>query len=71
MDFLKGYKTYIGLFISMMGMLSAQLGWDWWNAVSGDVQAALNQLAAFGGLAFAVYGKFMAAKREKKLESGG
>ena len=67
MDFFAGAKTFIGLAISMMGTLSMSFGWTWWAEIAPNVQELINQLLAFGGLAFATYGKIMAAMREKAL----
>lgn len=55
-----GFKTYIGIAITMFGTVAQMAGWDWWSAVSGDVSTAANQILALAGTAFAIYGRFVA-----------
>ena len=63
MDFLPGVKTYIGIALTLFGTLATTLHWDWWGAISGDVNTIANQIVALVGGAIAIYGKIMASKR--------
>ena len=55
MEYLKGKKTFIGLFIALLGAIGV------FKYVSeGDLTTTLNTLAELGGLAFAAYGRYKA-----------
>jgi hypothetical protein len=63
MDFLPGAKTFIGLAIALLGTLATALHWDWWGAISPDVETAANTVVSLVGIVIGIYGKFMANKR--------
>ena len=59
-NLLPGFKTYIGIFLTLVGTLAQAFGWDWWAGISGDVGTVANQvLAAVGGV-IAIYGRAVA-----------
>jgi hypothetical protein len=53
-ELLAGYKTYIGLAITLIGVVATKAGW------SVDATGLANDIATFGGLAIAVVGRFVA-----------
>lgn len=50
-----GYKTYIGVAITVLGSVSALLGWN-----VGDLAGLQDQVIALVGAALAIYGRFVA-----------
>ena len=51
---LSGYKTYIGIFITVVGTLSGLFGWN-----LGDLAGVQDQIIALIGAALALYGRFV------------
>jgi hypothetical protein len=49
-----GYKTYIGIGITVLGSLSALFGWN-----LGDLAGLQDQVIALVGAALAIYGRFV------------
>lgn len=66
MDFMKGYKTWVGLAMTIMGMLSSQFGWTWWDATAESTRLAIEQGFMTVGSMLAVYGNYMSHRREKQ-----
>lgn len=63
MNFLKGYKTYLGLIMMGVGMVSTRYGF---NITEGDVTGIMDNLnlaLEAGGGAIAIYGRIMAGKK--------
>lgn len=56
---LSGYKTYIGVAISILGSLSSLLGWD-----LGDLAGLQDQLIAIVGGLIAIYGRYVAKPKD-------
>lgn len=56
-DFLAGYKTYIGLAITVIAWIATKAGWHV------DAAGLANDIATGLGLAIAVYGRFAAGQR--------
>lgn len=54
---LSGYKTYIGIAITVIGSLSGLFGWN-----LGDLAGLQDQIIALVGAALAIYGRFAVGK---------
>lgn len=54
---LEGYKTYIGIAITIIGSLSALFGWN-----LGDLAGLQDAIIALVGSAIAIYGRYVAGK---------
>jgi len=54
---LSGYKTYIGIVITVIGSLSGLFGWN-----LGDLAGLQDQIIALVGAALAIYGRFAVGK---------
>lgn len=54
---LAGYKTYIGIALTVLGSLSALFGWE-----VGDLAGLQDQVIALVGAALAIYGRFAVGK---------
>jgi hypothetical protein len=54
---LSGYKTYIGIAITVLGSLSALFGWN-----LGDLAGLQDQIIALVGAVIAIYGRFVVGK---------
>jgi len=60
MNFLPGMKTYIGIGITLFGTIAQAVGWDWWAAMSGDIESIANQVLQVIGLVVATVGRAVA-----------
>lgn len=60
MNFLPGLKTYIGIAVTMFGSVAQMAGWDWFAAISGDVESIANQVLQVVGLIVATVGRAVA-----------
>jgi hypothetical protein len=54
MNFLDGFKTYLGIAIAFLGTLSGLFGWN-----LGDLAGVQDQIIALVGAAIALYGRFV------------
>lgn len=54
---LSGYKTYIGIAITVLGSLSSLFNWN-----LGDLAGLQDQVVALVGAAIAIYGRFAVGK---------
>jgi hypothetical protein len=59
-NFLPGFKTYLGIAITLFGTIAATFHWDWWGAISGDVGTAANQVVDLIGIVIAIVGRALA-----------